>query len=510
MHWGKRLAISVAVLLTALTALNAPAASSARPDRVRVDSGWLQGAEAADYRLFQGIPYAAAPVGDLRWRSPQPPANWSGVRDATTPGPRCAQLASPQGNKGSTAEDCLFLNVTVPRGGAARKAVFVWLHGGGFTEEAGSDYDARRLAVSGDVVVVTVNYRLGIFGLLAYPGLAGSGGFALEDQQAALRWVRRNISRFGGDPGNVTLAGESAGGKSVCGHLASPSAAGLFQRVILMSAPCTGTVPAGAMFPGLPAFPQWMPTSQREPDGQRVAADLGCADMTCLRHRLSTEKLLTKHHEFISPTFGNAVLPQDPAAAIAGGTTHEVAVVSGITKNEMSYTATIFYDLVGKPVTGPQYESLLTTAFGEHADRVARRYPLSRFVSPSQAWAAVTTDVVFACPTAKRDKDLGAWSYEFAEPSPPVPGLTFPPGAPHASDLPHLFPGYDERQSAVSQRMIDYWTTFTRTGKPADQRVWPRHPATIALTSAAGNPARVDFTAAHQCAFWDTVAQVRR
>lgn len=397
----------------------------------------------------------------------------------------------------------MFLNVTVPRGGTSGKPVFVWLHGGGFTEEAGSDYDARRLAVSGDVVVVTVNYRLGIFGLLAYPGLAGSGGFALADQQAALRWVRRNIARFGGDPGNVTLAGESAGGKSVCGHLSSPTAAGLFERVILMSAPCTGTVPAGAMFPGLPSFPQWMPTAEREPDGKRVANELGCVDITCLR-RLSTRELLTKHHEFISPTFGNAVLPRDPAASIATGQVHKVPVLSGITKDEMSYTATVFYDLAGKPITSAQYESLVGTAFGDTKTLVAQRYPLTRFASPSQAWAAITTDVVFACPTARRNRDLGAWSYEFAEPSPPVPGLTFPPGAPHASDLPYLFPGYEQPRNTLSQRMIEYWARFAHTGSVP----WPRYPTTASLTS--GHPARVDLAATHQCEFWDTVGQVRR
>ncbi|MBE1471636.1 carboxylesterase/lipase family protein [Kibdelosporangium phytohabitans] len=501
MRWAARLAATAAALATVVAV---PAASATHS--VRVESGWLRGVEAADHRLFQGIPYAAAPVGELRWRSPRPPAGWSGVRDATKPGARCAQLASEQGNKASTAEDCLFLNVTVPRGGAARKPVVLWLHGGGFTEEAGSDYDARRLAVRGDVVVVTANYRLGIFGLLAYPGLPGSGGFAMEDQQAAMRWVQRNVSRFGGERGNVTLVGESAGGKSICGHLASPSAAGLFARVILMSAPCTGTVPAEAMFPGVPSFPQWMPTAQRETDGARVANELGCADITCMRRRVSPEQLLTKHREFISPTFGSAVLPRDPDAAISSGDIHKVAVVSGITKNEMSYAATVFYDLAGKPITPRQYDSLLGNAFGKDAGRVAQRYPLSRFVSPSQAWAAVTTDVVFACPTAKRNKDLRAWSYEFAEPSPPVPGLTFPPGAPHASDLPYLFPGYDQPQGALSQRMIDYWTRFARTGQPAGE--WPRYPVTMSLTSR--NPARVDLAATHHCDFWDSVAQVRR
>ncbi|MCE7011526.1 carboxylesterase family protein [Kibdelosporangium philippinense] len=510
MRWGKRLVSSVAALAAITAASGTPAASETQHQAVRVESGWLRGSETPDYHLFQGIPYAAAPVGELRWRSPQPPVPWTGTRDATKPGARCAQLTPPQGNQEPSAEDCLFLNVTAPRHPGKYKPVVVWVHGGGFLNEAGSDYDARRMAVSGDVVVVTVNYRLGIFGLFTYPGLTGSGGFALEDQQAALRWVRRNISRFGGDPGNVTLAGESAGGKSACGHLASPSAAGLFHRVILMSAPCTGTVPAGAMFPGLDPFRQWMPTAQRQSDGVKVAKDLGCTDIVCLRG-LTKEELLVKHNEFMSPTYGNAVLPQDPDAAIAAGRVHKVPVISGITKDEMTYAAMIFYDLNdNKRITREQYDVLLHTAFGDDSTRVAQQYPVDHYVSPSQAWVAVTTDVLFACPTAQRNKDLGAWSYEFAEPSPPMPGLSFPPGAPHASDLPYLFPEYGKPYNSLSDRMIRYWTTFARTGKPAGHDVWPRYPATISLTSTPGSPARVDLAATHNCGLWATIPQVRR
>jgi para-nitrobenzyl esterase len=435
---------------------------------VRVDGGWLRGTGTAEYQRFRGIPFAAPPVGDLRWRSPRPPARWDGVRDATRPGSRCAQRAGG-------SEDCLYLDVTAPTT-PGRKPVVVWLHGGGFLEEAGSDYDTRELAVRGDVVVVSPNYRLGIFGLLAYPGLTGSGGFALEDQQAALRWVRRNVDRFGGDPGNVTLVGESAGGKSACAHLASPSAAGLFDKVVLQSAPCTGTVPAGAMFPGLPAFPQWAPTAARAPDGAAVALSLGCRDLRCLRG-LPTRALLEHHAAFMSPTYGSAVLPVDPDAAISAGRTHRMPVVSGITRDEMA--------LMG---TAAEYETQLATAFGADAGRVAARYPAG-------AWAAVTTDRVFACPAVARDAALArrmpVWSYEFAEPGPD--GL-----AAHGSDLPYLFPEYGS-VSPLSARMIGHWATFAHTGRPG----WPDHPATAVL--ASGGPALVDLGATHQCDFWATV-----
>lgn len=434
---------------------------------VRVDSGLLRGTETADYQRFRGIPFAAPPIGDLRWRSPRPPARWDGVRDATRPGDRCAQ-------RGGGSEDCLYLDVTAPTT-PGRRPVVVWMHGGGFIEEAGSDYDTRELAVRGDVVVVSPNYRLGIFGLLAYPGLAGSGGFALEDQQAALRWVRRNIGRFGGDPGNVTLVGESAGGKSACAHLASPSAAGLFHKVVLQSAPCTGTVPAGGLFPGLPAFPQWMPVSSRAADGAGAAAELGCSDVRCLRG-LPTDALLAHHAAFMSPTYGSAVLPVDPDAAISAGRIHRVPVISGITRHEM-------VSLV-MPPTATEYDTLLTTAFGPDAGRVAARYP-------GQDWAGVTTDRVFACPAVSRDaamaRRMPVWSYEFAEPV-----------AAHAADLPYLFPEYGS-VSPLGARMIGYWSTFAHTGRPG----WPDYPATAVL--ASGAPEVVDLGAGHQCDFWATV-----
>jgi para-nitrobenzyl esterase len=183
---------------------------------VRTDSGPVRGAVTPEYRTFQGIPFAAAPVGELRWRSPQPPQRWSHIRDATRPGNRCAQGAGA--GTPSVHEDCLYLYVTTPRstGHGRLRPVMVWLHGGGSSYGTASEFGAHRLAVGGDVVVVTTNYRLGVFGFFGHRTLADSGGFGLEDQQAALRWVRHNAAAFGGDPGNVTLFGESGGAFDVC------------------------------------------------------------------------------------------------------------------------------------------------------------------------------------------------------------------------------------------------------------------------------------------------------
>ncbi|SDI96532.1 carboxylesterase/lipase family protein [Nonomuraea jiangxiensis] len=513
-RWWVVLAACVAQLISA-----APAVAAVHEGAlVRTDLGWVKGAQGNDHRVFQGIPYAAAPTGNRRWRSPAPARPWPGVRNAIKPGPRCVQRATP-GQPTGTSEDCLYLNVTVPRSPGGRKPVMVWLHGGGFIEGAGSDFDAHRLATTGNVIVVTVNYRLGVFGLFAHPGLAGSGGFALEDQQAALRWVRRNAVAFGGDPGNITLFGESAGGKSVCAHLASPRAAGLFQRAIMQSAPCTGTVPAGTMFPGVPAFRQWPSVADRQADGARLAAGLGCADpataLACLR-RLPTERLLPLHDQFITPAVGSPVLPRDPERALAAGMFHRVPVISGATRDEMRYMVALFYELPGTPITGRTYARLLRRAFGEQADRVARRYPLAQYASPGLAWATLTTDVVFACPTYERNRSLAqrvrTYAFEFAgdDVMTEIPGSDFPLGSAHGAELAYLFPtpGLDDRRRQLSTTMIEYWTAFARTGDPNAPGLprWrtfdPARPSTQSLAVPPDPTGPTDLAAAHRCAFW--------
>jgi para-nitrobenzyl esterase len=240
------------------------------PTVVRTDDGPVRGLLAGDHRTFEGTPYAAPPVGPLRWASPRRPTPWTAPLPATRPGSPCAQTGGFPGDPPSDTEDCLYLNVTTPARTDGRKLpVMVWIHGDGFYQSFGGIYGAELLATKGDVVVVTFNYRLGAFGFLAHPAL-DSGNFGLEDQQAALRWVRRNAAAFGGDPGNVTIFGESAGGASACTHLAAPASAGLFHRTIAWSGPCTLTTrwpyPGGAPEPpsrGRPPSakaPCWRPT----------------------------------------------------------------------------------------------------------------------------------------------------------------------------------------------------------------------------------------------------------
>jgi len=230
---------------------------------VQTDSGPVRGTVTGEYRLFQGIPYAASTAGAQRWRSPEPVHAWTEPRDATKPGNICAQQPSAYADVASLDEVCLFLNVTTPRwtGADRLRPVMVWIHGDGAIG-AGSFFDARPLVITGDVIVVTINYRLGIFGTFGYPGLDGSGTFGMQDQRAALRWVQRNAASFGGDPDNVTLFGESYGGLATSAHLISPGSQGLFHRAIIQSGFALMDMPAGALYPGVPAV-EWFGCSGR-------------------------------------------------------------------------------------------------------------------------------------------------------------------------------------------------------------------------------------------------------
>ncbi|KOV71856.1 MULTISPECIES: carboxylesterase/lipase family protein [unclassified Streptomyces] len=479
---------------------------------VRTHHGLVRGVHRDGYRTFAGIPYAAPPVGILRWAPPAPAAAWSGTRDATRPASSCPQAAG-EVPAGSTDEDCLHLNVTTPDGGgtAHPRPVVVWLHGGGFTTGAGSSYDAHRMAVRGDVVVVTVNYRLGALGFLAHSRLAGSGTFGLADQQAALRWVRTEIGAFGGDAHNVTLAGESAGGYSVCAQLTSPAAAGLFDRAIVQSGPCTGR-------PERPFAPSSVPLPAARAAGADFAAKAGCGSahdvLTCLRH-VKVSRLLAAQSADQQPANGTPLLPRDPAAAIADGHFHRVPVLIGHTRDEGNGWAAGIIQ-AGHPVTPETWPDVVSSFFPPgQARAIVREYPVHR-TDGGPVFGAVIGDADFACPTARTGRLLAArvpvWRYEFAdEHAPPLtPGTPpFPLGAPHASELPYLFDlggrprDLTAAQHQLADTMIDYWTRFARGGDPngPSSPHWPRR-AVLSLApdhivATRTTPLR------HHCAFWN-------
>jgi len=246
-----------------------PAASPDPRGNVVVETplGSLRGLQFDRHAEFLGVPYAEPPLGDLRWRAPEPVAPWSDVRDATEPGPIAPQSGTAFAQLDSLNEDCLYLNVTMPSTATAEtpQPVMVWIHGGGGTNGAGHIFDARRLAVDEDVVVVTINYRLGIFGAFGYPGLEDSGTFGLLDQQAALGWVRDNIAAFGGDPDGVMLFGESYGALSVSAQLVSPAAEGLFHRAGIQSGLAMIDYPPATLAPETPRLPRCGSAPRRSP-----------------------------------------------------------------------------------------------------------------------------------------------------------------------------------------------------------------------------------------------------
>ncbi|MER6449316.1 carboxylesterase/lipase family protein [Streptomyces venezuelae] len=501
------------------------------PDRpvVVTDRGPVRGVGHGAYATFEGIPFAAPPTGPLRWRLPGPAPRWEGVRDAGAPGARCVQLpvTGPGGPTGS--EDCLYLNVTAPAGrsaaGGRGRPVMVWFHGGGFFSGSGDAYRPDRMATQGGVVVVTVNYRLGVFGLFGHPELGGAPGFALADQRAALRWVRANAARFGADPENVTVFGESAGALGVCAHLASPASAGLFHRAIVQSGSCSTTAPPRSLLPGLGAYEPFVPERRTVADGALAAARLGCdrpgGALDCLRGldaaALATAELMQR---FSLVSYGNGVLPVEPRRALESGRFHRVPVVQGTTRDEVRLL--LAQTLAAYPIPDEAaYRARMRLSFDAPTARaVEAAYPLSAFATPAVAWATVLTDASFACPTLRDGAALArhvpVYAYRFDDRgAPDFTGLPEPPdlpyGASHGFELPYLFTivPLTGPQRELADRMTGYWTGFARTGVPATPGAppWPSDRTTsasvLSLAPGAGGIRTVDARAEHHCALWD-------
>lgn len=529
----------VAATLTGPPAEARPAASGSAPAVVRTESGPVRGLVTDSYRSFEAIPYAAPPVGERRWSAPQPAQPWTGVRDATRPGNACAQPAGIPMGRPSTAEDCLFVNVTTPRHRGRPLPVMVWLHGGSLTYGAGDIYRPVSLVTRGDVIVVSVNYRLGALGFLAHPafdaGADRSGNFGLQDQQAALRWVRRNAAAFGGDPHNVTLFGQSAGSFSSCAHLVSPASAGLFDKVIMQSGPCTsGWTPATTSAP--------RPRTVAEQEGVALAGSLGCPDLaaaaSCLRAKPVDELLAaTASRPDLGPVLGGPVLPVDPAEALATGRFHRVPVIHGYNRDEerlrvwgMEVSGANCAPGVPAlpdhpnecPLTEAGYREQLDQEFGAAAGAVAARYPASAYGSPSEALGAALTDAVWVRSTldtaAALARHTPTYVYEFADDRAPfftgAHQPSFPLGSFHTAELPYLFTvGYAEpladEQTRLGAQMIDYWARFAHRGDPngPGSPTWPRYGGQRVLALAPDAIRTIDSAGAHQYTFWRSVGR---
>jgi para-nitrobenzyl esterase len=523
---GRRYARRTASILAIgalVTAMSGTAAASTRSPQettrglvVATGDGVVRGITKGSTDEFLGLPYAAPPVGKLRWQPPHHVISWKGVRSASAFAPHCAQPASQFG-LASSSENCLYLNVYSPahtRTDGRPLPVMVWIHGGAFIWGESNDYNPANL-VSHGVIVVTINYRLGALGFLADSALAGraggpSGNYGLMDQQAALRWVQHNISRFGGSPHRVTLAGESSGGLSVLAQLASRGAHGLFSRAIVES---------GAY----DLKPQSLAAA--EVAGATFAEETGCSPQTaaCLRALPVATILKEEAPAGYRPDIDGRVLTQTLAKSFASGRFNRVPVINGSNRDEYRLFVGLFQE-AGEPTTATDYPSLIESVLHVSpavATSITARYPLSAYPSPALAFGAVGTDATFACPALAADRSLSkyvpTYAYEFNDLNAPeryLPPLGFPYGAAHESEVQYLFTlnntpnpgGLTAAQNRLAKSMQRYWTNLVKHATPTGrgEPSWPRfNRAHRMLSLDTPQPTiETNFAVEHNCAFW--------
>jgi para-nitrobenzyl esterase len=469
------------VLLALLASFMIEAAAAAPPE-VRTREGMLRGSNDGPVLAFKGIPYAAPPVGDLRWHAPRPPAPWSGVRDATQFAASCEQ---PQRNPTAVipwtaeyladapfSEDCLYLNVWTPSPHpSAHLPVVVWIHGGGFVEGSGAVpvYNGAHLAQRG-VVVVTINYRLGLFGFLALPQLDaerdGSGEFGMMDQVAALRWVKANIAGFGGDPSRIAIEGQSAGAISVHHLLAAPSASGLFSRAIAESNSWSNT--------------QLVPQAAADTLGETLRGLAGALDLSALR-AVPADKLIALQTD---PRLGHDARfwPVDNGRFIPPGTREreDVPVLLGSNHDEASAFSPDW-----QIATTEAYQRMLHERFQPYQDRFAALYPAQTDADVSTAVRRLLADSatagVIAWFEARGQHAAPAFGYRYTHPEPGALAARF--GTFHSSEIPYVYGTMDvgdrpftDVDRTISHVTQSYWVNFIRTGNPngSGLMAWPK------------------------------------
>lgn len=484
-----RLHAAVAALIVLFGAAHARAAPPSQPQPV-VDApaGRAAGQAESGVNVFKGLPYAAPPIGPARWKPPAALPRWQGVRDASRFGPACLQLKSGPGNiyaddPPAMSEDCLFLNVWAPAK-AHGAPVLVWIHGGSLAGGFGSEglYDGARMAARG-VVVVTLNYRLGVLGYLAHPALSAeskdgvSGNYGLLDQIEALRWVQRNIAAFGGDPANVTIAGESAGGLSVLYLLAAPPARGLFAKAIAQSAYMITTPELKDGRFGLPSA---------EAAGAALAAKLQATDLAALRAMDGAKLTRAAALAGFSP-FGavdGKVLTRQLVDTFDRGEQAHVPVLAGFNSGEIR---SLRFLAPQPPALAATYEKTIRERYLDLAPDFLRLYPSANMES---SIVATTRDALYGW-TAERlvrkQAAIGqpAFLYIFDHGYPAADGLGL--HGFHASELPFMFGTLDRlppfwpkpppttAEKRLSDAMVGYWTSFAATGTPsaAGAPAWP-------------------------------------
>lgn len=486
----------MSVILATLSAL--AGTTGGVPQPVKSQGGLVQGVVSTDGTVvaYKGLPFAAPPVGESRWQAPQAPVSWTGVRQAVRYSDSCVQRIVEERKPwtyefmahNAVSEDCLYLNVwTSSASSTANRPVFVWIHGGGYTEgsTAVPTYDGENLARRG-IVVVTINYRLGVFGFFAHPELTSesqhhaSGNYGMLDQVAALQWVQRNIAAFGGDPKRVTIGGQSAGAGSVHNLVASPLAKGLFHRAIAESG--SGIVPNARM----------LQLAEAEQQGAKFAETLGAKSIADLR-KIDPKELLAKITPGPTTGFRPIVdgwfLPASPRDAFAAGKQNDVPTLTGLTADEASSQPDY-----GK-VPAEKWTQQIRQRFGDLADRALALYPSEagesqKALSREQGMISMHLWAADRAKTAKTKAFTYYWTH--AEPGPDSERF----GSFHTSEVPYVFNtldksdrGWTNGDRKIAQMIGTYWVNFMTSGDPNGRGVppWPAFDATSARTMELGD-----------------------
>jgi para-nitrobenzyl esterase len=498
-----RFSCNAAATLLLLVIPAASAIVQAQSTKITTESGAISGMSEAGVTVYKGVPFAAPPVGDLRWRPPVPVETWTGIRKADAFAPACMQtgVSMPGETPPAVSEDCLYLNLWTPD--AKTKPahdllpVIVWIYGGGYINGSASMplYWGDRLARKG-VVVVTIAYRLGPLGFLALPELTresphhSSGNYGLMDQVAALEWIQRNIAAFGGDPKNVTIAGQSSGSISVSILMASPSAKGLFQRAIGES---------GGLFEPLQLAPKYL-LANAERDGEKFAASLGAPSLQELR-RLPAIKLTGNAGGIVHPVIEPYVLPVSPYEAFTSGQQNDVPLLLGSNADEARSLTDV------TQVKAATFDSDLEHSFGALPPPLVAAYPHATDQEAKQARLNLERDLRFGW-------DMWAWArlqagtghssvyyYSFTQ-KPPFPTSSIYEGwgASHYAELWYVFDHLDQEpwhwsaaDRKVAEEISSYWVNFAKSGNPNGPGLptWPAFTNIDSKVQYLGDPVTV-------------------
>lgn len=462
------------------------------PGIVKTDAGYISGANVSGIWTYLGIPYAAPPTGDLRWRPPEPANPWEGIRNADKFGPSCPQAVAkefgPEWYPGNMSEDCLYLNVWTPATNSTIKLpVMVFIYGGAYMRGSSALplYNGTALAKKG-VVVVTFNYRVGVLGYMAHPQLSkesphnSSGNYALLDQEAALRWVQNNIAAFGGDPYRVTIFGESAGAANIVSQLAIPQSRGLYSQAIVES---------GGVWTNGPAIIGYRTKEEAEEYGMKFAESLGYSGLDAIQkmRSVSAFDLVNEtpyvwdstfrgfHNVAFKTTIDGWLIPEAPQEIFRQGRQNPVPLIIGSNADEGTLLA------ANANMTVADYEQFLHDSFGESAIYILAKYPARTKEEVQHQVERIATDFDFALASkfiagSMAGLNQSTYLYKFTY---VLPGQ--PNGAYHTSELYFIFrPSYwkaDPTSSAVSDYMMDMWTRFANTGNPNGgiNVTWPKY-----------------------------------